>query len=311
VRLNTLPTKWLAFLAGLSVMMIWSGWIVISRDSMSTNLTAGDVTLIRFVTAALFTLPLSLAYSWRDIPIKRALVVALGCGFPYTLFTFYGLSSNSAANAGVIVNGFLPVISAILAVIFLNNKLGKPAWLAIALIVCANFLVLVPELTGSQISYQFIVSILLLLTASGILATYMTAVKYWQVSLKEVLIWVPSINAILFIPVWFFLPHQLFSATVENILVQAGYQGLIVSVFALFLFTYAIKHLGTVISSLFMAMVPAITALLGLWILGESPSAFAWWGIVVCTMGLLLFIAINSKSNTKKHHKAHLVNKQP
>lgn len=276
----------LAMLSGLVVVLIWSGWIVLSRWGVQTQLTPVDITLLRFGTAALCTLPWSLRYPWRRLPLGRALIVALGCGFPYTLFSFYGMELSPAANVGVLVNGTLPIISGLLAVWLLRQRLRWWAWIAVAMIVAANALMVVPMLVRQDIPWTAIV---LLFGAAWVMSVYMTAVKYWRVTLLEILAWVPLINALFCLPLWWWLPHNLAQAEWTDIGVQMAYQGVVVSVIALFLLGFTIRELGSMSSALFMAFVPTVTALLAIPLLGELPTRMQWGAIVSCSLGLLLY----------------------
>lgn len=275
-----------ALLSGLLVVLIWSGWIVFSRLGVQTDLTPADITLLRFGTAALCTLPWAIRYPWRRLPLGRALVVALGCGFPYTLLSFHGLILSPAANAGVLVNGSLPVISGLLAIVILRQRFTPGAWLGVALVVFANGLMLWPVIQVHSLS---VAGSLLLFAAAWVSAVYMTAVKYWRVTSREILVWVPWLNALIFAPLWWFLPHNLASSNLVDIGLQVAYQGVIVSVLALFLLGFTIRVLGSMASAILMAFVPTTAALLAIPVLGEWPLAIQWSAIALCTSGLLLY----------------------
>jgi drug/metabolite transporter (DMT)-like permease len=87
------------------------------------------------------------------------------------------------------------------------------------------------------------------------------------------------------------LPSLLSAASFSQIAIQAGYQGLVVSVLALVLFTECIKRLGALTSSLFMAFVPACTAALAWWLLGEALSTWQLCGIGLCSAALIYYAA--------------------
>ncbi len=280
------PKTGLALLGGLAVVAIWSGWLVLSRLGVQTVLTPADITLLRYVTAALCTLPWALTYPWRSVRWGRALVVALGCGFPYTLLSFYGLKLSPAAQAGVLVNGSLPVISGLLAIVLLKQRFRAGAWLGVALVVIANGLMVGPTLMSQSVP---VAGLLLLFAAAWVMSIYMTAVKAWQVSTRDILVWVPWINGLMFIPIWWLMPHVLPEAPLNDVLLQVVYQGIIVSVLALFLLGFVIRELGSMTSSLCMAFVPASAALLAIPVLDEWPGSLQWSAIVLCTFGLMIY----------------------
>lgn len=280
------PKTGLALLGGLAVVAIWSGWLVLSRLGVQTVLTPADITLLRYVTAALCTLPWALTYPWRSVRWGRALVVALGCGFPYTLLSFYGLKLSPAAQAGVLVNGSLPVISGLLAIVLLKQRFRAGAWLGVALVVIANGLMVGPTLMNQSVP---VAGLLLLFAAASVMSIYMTAVKAWQVSIRDILVWVPWINGLMFIPIWWLMPHVLPQAPLNDVLLQVVYQGIIVSVLALFLLGFVIRELGSMTSSLCMAFVPASAALLAIPVLNEWPGTLQWAAIALCTLGLMVY----------------------
>lgn len=280
------PKTGLALLGGLAVVAIWSGWLVLSRLGVQTVLTPADITLLRYVTAALCTLPWALTYPWRTVRWGRALVVALGCGFPYTLLSFYGLKLSPAAQAGVLVNGSLPVISGLLAIVLLKQRFRAGAWLGVALVVIANGLMVGPTLMNHSVP---VAGLLLLFAAAWVMSIYMTAVKAWQVSTRDILVWVPWINGLMFIPIWWLMPHVLPQAPMNDVLLQVVYQGIIVSVLALFLLGFVIRELGSMTSSLCMAFVPASAALLAIPVLNEWPGSLQWAAIALCTLGLMVY----------------------
>lgn len=278
--------QWLlGVLAGCAIVLIWSGWIIASRSTLQHSLNPVDLTWLRFVCAAVVVLPLSLRHDWRALPLGRALVIALGCGFPYTLLSYYGLTILPSANASVIVNGTLPIFAAMLAYFVLRQAWTVSTLALAGIMLVANALAMSsPDL----VSLAALRALLVLLLAAAVLSVYMTAVKAWAVSLKEIVVWVPTINAVLFTPVWLMSESGIAACPPGELLFQLLYQGVLVSVVALFLFSYAVKVLGSVTTSMFMAFVPAATAILALLLLGERPGAAQWCGIALCSAGLLL-----------------------
>ncbi len=49
----------------------------------------------------------------------------------------------------------------------------------------------------------------------------------------------------------------------------------------------AVKILGPITSSLFMAFVPMVTAILAIPVLGELPAGMQWGGLTLCSVALL------------------------
>jgi drug/metabolite transporter (DMT)-like permease len=191
------------------------------------------------------------------------MIVALGCGFPYVLLTFAGLRTTGAAGAGVLVNGSLPIASALLGLVWMKRHPRRTVWVTAVVVLGASCCMLAGQVSSRAGFSASALGVMGLLSAAFVLAAYMIALEAWRFGIRDVLVLVPLINAALFIPVWWLaLPSLLSSASFSQIALQAGYQGLVVSVLALVLFTECVKRLGALTSSLFMAFVPACTAAL-------------------------------------------------
>jgi len=283
--------KVIACCAGVAVVFIWSGWITLSRYGMQSPLTPSDLTMLRYATALCCVLPLLLRYDWKKHSLFQWLVVGLGVGFPYTMLSFYGLKTIGAAHAGVLVNGMLPVFGAGVAYFFFSQKISYLRYLAIVLVFASNAI-----MAGSDVVHPELLGGLLMLVGAAVVYTaHMTGIRLWKVHFKDVLVMVPLVNVVLFLP--FFLlqqPSSFGQISVSELAVQAVYQGIVVNIVALMCVAYSIHHLGTIVVSLFMAFVPVVTAVFGWMFLGEILSGGELFGIGGCTTGLIIYGLGNS-----------------
>lgn len=273
------------YLAALLVVLVWSGWITISRYGVQCTLTPADITLVRYLAAFFLTLPLALRYDWKKFKLYQYLVVGLGVGFPYTMMSFYGLKEIHAAHAGVLVNGMLPVLGAVAAFILFKEKISAPRLLAIGIIFIANLAMAGTEL----LAINHLLGVGLLFGAAVTYTGHLIGIRLYKMTWKDVLVVIPAVNCALFIPIWFFLPSELAHAPYAEIALQSFYQGLVVNVFALSCVAYAIRSIGTLTVSLFMSFVPVVTAVLAWVLLGEHLSSFEIAAIIGCTCALMLY----------------------
>lgn len=273
------------YLAALAIVCIWSGWITISRHGVQTILQPADITLLRYGTALIGVAPLIYRHTWHKFKIHQYLVVGLGVGFPYTMFSFYGLTQIKAAHAGVLVNGMLPVFGAVVAWLLFRQRVSFRRYVAIAIIFLANIVMA----GGDTFRGNHLIGILLFLTAAFLYTLHMTGIRKWNFSWQDVLVTVPVVNVVLFLPLWFFLPTALSKAPLRDIVVQSLYQGVVVNILALMCVAYSIRHLGTITVSLYMSFVPVTTALLSWLLLDESLNALELAGIAGCSAGLVLY----------------------
>lgn len=290
--------------AGLAVVMIWSGWIIISKWGLSHALTVWDVTGIRFATAAL-VLSCYAAITRTDIKSLFTLpiiICSLCCGTFYVCASLIGLLISDAANTGVIINGTLPIMCAAILFVWKRGRLNAPQYVGVLLILIANTLLFTSS-GGASLS-----ALLWLLLAAFFIAFYSVSMKVWAINIKTIMFAVPIINALFFTPIWFFLPSNIAAAPVNEILLQGVYQGVVVSIIALFCMTYSINKLGAVSASTIMALVPIVSVILAMLFLEQQLSLQMAVSIVICSLGIacysalgpiLLWLKRNKKGNPK------------
>lgn len=284
----SINSRSLAVFGAVGVVFIWSHWIIISRIGVHSKLSPIDISLLRFGTATILTAPIWLKYDWSKVNFFRSICVALGTGFPYTLLSFYGLQSAKAARAGVLINGLLPVFGAILAIVWLKTKLQTQQIAGILIVILANGLMLWDSGFNVGNTMQLL-GVLFLILASVCYSFYMASVKAWQFHFNDIIAQVPLINTLFLIPIAFIFPSHLTEARWQDIALQSSYQGLIVTIGAGILITNAIQKLGAVTTSLFIAFVPAVTAILAFIYLSEALTIIEAVSIILCTLGIFVY----------------------
>lgn len=277
---------WLGLIGALCCTGIWSGFILVSRMATFSELTIYDVAGLRFALAGALVLPFAWKYWPRNLKLWQVLFLASGPGVPYALLNYGGLEFAPAAYAGVFVNGMLPIASAIVAALWLKEMPGmvKTIGLLIVLAGCAAMAFSGGEATGPDVW----IGELLFIASAGILGSYMVALRVWQLSWQNLIVLVPVTNLVLFVPLWLlFLPSNVATAPMDEILLQALYQGLGPSLIAIITFTLAVRHLGAVPTAALMALVPAIVAIAAIPLLNEMPLPMEWVGIAAVVVGIL------------------------
>lgn len=275
----------LGLLSGVAIVLIWAGWYVVSRWGVLGNMTPADITAVRYAAGTILTLPMFLWWRDRKIPWRILPVLVLTYGFPYVLAIFVGLRTSPSANAGVLLNGLLPLFSAALAWVFFRQSVGRKKWLAIALLAGSNFLMLFAGLQDESATIGW----LWIVVAAMLLAVFMAAVRKWQVDMA-VLIPVMSLgNLLLFAPFWLVMDKNISQASPQEIIAQALFQGAINQVLVIWLVAFTIRKIGSVSTSVLYGFVPAATALLGWLALGEGLDLLEALAIAGCTFGIIAF----------------------
>ncbi len=279
------------------VLFVWSGWIIVARLGATLTLSVWDVTALRFGTAGLLILPWALRWGLSGLSLRRALWLAISCGAPYAGAAFIGFLFAPAAHGAVLVNGTLPLFTLLLgwAAVGLRPTRGQILGVVLVLAGCAaiggdGLLAPVHDQWKGHLFF---------LLAALLLSGYMVAARAWKVTSRQTLVAVPIGSALMFLPVYFLadLPSALIHAPLaawpwREVLLQVVYQGILVSLLALPLFTRANALLGSAAMSAFLAAVPSVTLLLAIPLLGEVPSLLAVVGVGVVTLGVLCTIGL-------------------
>ena len=99
----------------------------------------------------------------------------------------------------------------------------------------------------------------------------------------------------------------LAAAPFNEILLQGVYQGVVVSILALFCMSYSINKLGAVSASTIMALVPIVSVILAMVFLEQHMSLQMAISIVICSLGIACYsglqpflLWLKKKGNKKK-----------
>ena len=90
-----------------------------------------------------------------------------------------------------------------------------------------------------------------------------------------------------FIPIYLARPGKaLFLVSWHVLLVQGIFQGVLIGTFSIFGYARAGASLGAIETAFFTAAVPCVTTIAAVTLLGEIPSAIAWSGVAIVTIGM-------------------------
>jgi len=98
-------------------------------------------------------------------------------------------------------------------------------------------------------------------------------------------------SAVVYLPVYMLvLPKRIAVAPVSDVLLQAGFQGVLVSVVAIYAFNRSAELLGAVAGATLPALIPVVTLGLGAVILGESAGRDEIASAALVAVGLALIL---------------------
>lgn len=276
-------------LFGLICAFIWAGWIILtSFGTKNHSLNNYDITALRFTTSGILFLPYLLKKginigprSWLGI-----LIMSLGAGPLYILFATNGMVCTSACHVGGLLPGTMPLFTACLSILILREKIPLKRIFGLLTIILGAFM-----LTGFNpftISPQHLSNYSWLLLASISWSSFTIATRYWKVTALHAAALISVFSMLIYDPIyWFFLKPGINEAPLHEILIQTFYQGIIAGSIALICYGKAIEILGASRGAVFVALVPALVALMGIPFLGEWPSLFESLAILVLTFGVV------------------------
>jgi len=277
---------------GLFAVSIWVGWILLTRYGVTTSLSPYDITALRFACAGLLLLPIVVrqGFAVKQVGLPLLGVICFGAGVPYVLIASGALQFAPAAHAGALVPGTMPLWAALLAMIFLHEKIGGIRRIGLMMIPVGIVIFVGAGLTDFSSGYWR--GHLLFLTAALCWASFTVAMR--RASSKgltplHAAAIVSVVSAVWYLPVYaFLLPHRIAEASWGVIAVQTIYQGIFVSIVSLFAYAKAVSILGASLGSSFASLVPVLAMLAAIPLLGEVPAPSDYFGIAAVTSGVFL-----------------------
>ena len=110
------------FAAAWCIVLVWSFWLIVSRVADKSGLTIYDLAAMRYGLASFVAVPLCLYYKpWQTMRISQMAILSAILGPLYILIVFSGFLYAPAAHGGIFMNGVLPLISMLFALVFLKT----------------------------------------------------------------------------------------------------------------------------------------------------------------------------------------------
>jgi drug/metabolite transporter (DMT)-like permease len=222
---------------GLAAVCVWATWISITRLGVTTSLSVCDLTMLRFATAGILLAPVVIRKGWAldRLGWPRLLVLVSGAGAPYVLVASSGLRFAPAAHAGALMPGVMPLFVALLAALLLKEKFSARRKVGYALIAVGVFAIV--GATALAVKGDQTEGHLLFLTAAFMWACYAIVLRQSQLDPLHAAALVAAGSCILYLPYYFATQGaHAFDAPLRDLAFQAVFQGVVVSILALFFF---------------------------------------------------------------------------
>ncbi len=282
--------RW-GFLCGATMALGASLSFAAARAGILEGLLAVDLIFARFIVAGLIMLPLLIRFGMRDLAglgWRRALVLTALGGAPFALLQTGGYGFAPLAHGAVIAPSTVTIVSTIGAALFLRERLGRNH-LAGAAIVLGGIVMIGWDGLMQPGGERAWLGDLMFFASSLLWAGFTLLLRHWRVPALRATAVVSVLSFLIATPVYLAVmgTAHLYALPLGFLafqgLVQGGLQGAVTMV----AYSQAVMLLGVSRAVLFPAIVPAVSVLLGIPIVGEIPTVLQVAGLSLVTLGLL------------------------
>ncbi len=289
VATHPTPSLSRGYAAALGTVVIWAGFILVSRLGGRTGLTGWDIVALRLGTASLVLLPFSFnlpRHVWTDVKLWT---LALTGGLLFLTLVYAGFKLAPAAHGGILLPGMQPFLVTALAWLLMGNRPSRQRLLALLPIALGVACVAVPQLIGHHEGPSTLGGDALLLGASVAWASYSVLVKKWPHDPWLLTRFVALGSALVYLPVYLlWLPKGLDQVSTGMLVFQGLYQGIGPTIVAMILFLQAVSILGAERTGALVALVPVMAGLGAVPLLGEPLTLWLVAGLALVSAGAWL-----------------------
>jgi len=183
----------------------------------------------------------------------------------------------------------MPLFVALIAAIVLGERLSSARKLGLSLIVAGALIIVGGHAWSAAWSSSRTLGDALFLVAALLSAGFTVVMLQAKLDPLHAAALVSTGSLVIYLPIYLaFFGTRLAQLPLADIAVQALFQGVVVTIVSLLLYGRAVALLGASGGSAFGALVPALSALLAIPLLGEWPDETGWTGIVLISAGVYL-----------------------
>ena len=310
----TFAPRTVGWVAAVLTVLIWTFFIIVARASASHSLLPLDIGFLRIVGASCVLIP----WGWwlqrqaspdaprtgslgglSPLPWRITATAGLFGSLLYAMLAYSGFFFAPAAHASVLMPGSLPLWTSLLAWWWLKEPLTRPRLIGLACIVGGDVLVggmsLLRALDGGEVWKGD----LLFMSAAFCWAVYTVLVRRHGLDAVRATIAITAFSCASFVPIYAlaawqgWVPSHLDQAPWGEVLFQALYQGIGSVVISGITFNLMIRHYGPVRSTMMTALVPGLSALGAVVLLGEPMGWNLVVGLALVTCGILFGVRRN------------------
>lgn len=281
-------------LCAIMVVILFSSFTLVSRLGFSSSLTVLDLAALRFGIGGTLLIPVLLRYGLSGLRWRDAAAIAFLGGLGFALFAYAGFLLAPAAHGAVLLHGTLPLFTFAILRATGQQPPSRYRSTGVALIGTGILFMTWDSLSGA--SLRQLIGDGCLLLASLCWSTYGVLARRLGLASAQAAAIVAVLSMSCFLPIYILLPNKaLLLASPTELLLQGVFQGVLIGVASIFVYTRAVAALGAAQTSLFTAAVPLATTLVAVPLLAEFPSNIVVVGVGIVTIGM--FVAMRQASD--------------
>jgi drug/metabolite transporter (DMT)-like permease len=278
---------------GFAAASIWAGWSAMTRLAVTTSLDSLDVAALRFGVAGILLAPVVVRRGFaRDrLGWLGLAVMIVGIGAPYVLVAAGGLRFAPASDQGALNPGCMPLFVALIAAIVLGESILMARRLGLVLILAGALVIMVWHAIDRSIAWNASRTFgdALFLCAAFMTASFTVVMRRARLDPLHAAALVATGSLVIYLPLYLAVAGMRLAAVpLVDLAVQAIFQGVFVTIVSIVLYGRAIVILGASGGAAFGALVPALSALFAIPLLGELPGKTDWLGIILISAGVYL-----------------------
>ncbi len=275
-------------LCGIAAAACWAAGFVAAKHGMEAGLAPVDVAFHRFVWSGLLTLPVVMRagfFKLGGLGWKRGLIILTLAGPLQAITSYTGFTVAPLGHGAVIHPAAAAVGGLILAYFVLSEPLTRGR--VVGVIFILSGLVVLASEAATAIRGNALTGDLLFATAGFMWAAFTTCLRGWRTGGILAAQVVGVLSLLIYAPLYAMLFgfDRMFAAGLQENLIQVAVQGVFAGLLAIYLFARSVAALGAGRASMFPALVPAMTILIGFLALGEVPTIPQLVGLAVVGVG--------------------------
>lgn len=237
-------------------VLIWSGFILVSRYGGIGPLLPADVIAIRYATCSALLLPVWFFANRFNLLNHRLIISALIGGLGYALCAFRGFQLAPASHAAILLPGLMPLFIALISYFSKSESFTPIKWIGTAMI-SAGILCLfwydILRSDGFAGGQRWFVGAALCWSVFSVL------IRRWHISPWQATVSLALVTSTAYLPFYIiFMEKNIHWEHWPDVLLQAFYQGFMATIVQMLCYVQAVRHIGPASMGSMMALVPLL-----------------------------------------------------